>query len=58
MDNKMTIATISDEVFDDVFVYKLYSNPTLLESLKQIERPEIFTAVYIYKLKVFAFLYI
>ena len=52
----MKISTISDEMYDDLFIYKLFSNPTLLESLKQIGRPEVFTAVYVYKLKVCAFL--
>ena len=41
----MIISTISDEFYDDVIIYKLFSNPTLLESLKQIENVEIFTAV-------------
>ena len=57
MENQMTISTISDEVYDDVFIYKLFSNKTLLESLKQVGRPEVFTAVYVYKLKVCAFYY-
>ena len=38
-----TISTISDEDFDRVFVYKLYNNPKLLESLKRIESYEVFT---------------
>ena len=45
MENQMTISTISDELYDDVVIYKLYSNPILLETLKQIENVEIFTAV-------------
>ena len=45
MENQMTIETISDEVYDDVIVYKLFSNPTLLESLKNIENNEVFTAI-------------
>ena len=43
--NQQIIAIISDETFDHVFVYKLYSNPTLLESLKRIENIEIFTTL-------------
>ena len=47
MENQLSqeIAIISDETFDHVFVYKLYSNPTLLESLKRIENIEVFTAL-------------
>ena len=45
MENQMTISTIFDELYDDVVIYKLYSNPILLETLKQIENVEIFTAV-------------
>ena len=47
MDNQLSqiIATISDEISDSVFVYKLFSNPTLLESLKRIENVEVFTAL-------------
>ena len=60
MDNQMTIDTISDKVYDDVVIYKLFSNPTLLESLKKIENVEVFTAIkeiYINKLKVCIFYY-
>ena len=47
MENQLSqeIAIISDETFDNVFVYKLYSNPTLLESLKLIENIEVFTTL-------------
>ena len=47
MENQLNqgIATISDEISDNVFVYKLFSNPALLESLKQIENIEIFTTL-------------
>ena len=47
MENQLNqgIATISDEIPDNVFVYKLFSNPTLLESLKQIENIEFFTTL-------------
>ena len=45
MENQMTISTISDELYDDVVIYKLFSNPNLFESLKQIENNEIFTAL-------------
>ena len=51
----MTISTISDELYDDVIIYKLYSNPTLFESFKRIERPKVFTAIeelYVDNLKV------
>ena len=45
MDNQMsqTISTISDEVYDAVFIFKLFNKPTMLESLKSIEGPEVFT---------------
>ena len=59
MESQMTISTISDETYDGVFIYKLFSNPVLLESLKQIERPELFTAIeefFTYDLKVCTFL--
>ena len=42
MENQMTISTFSDELFDDVIIYKLFSNPDLFETLKQIENVEIF----------------
>ena len=45
MENQMTISTISDELYDDVIIYKLFGNPTLLESLKQIKDVEIFTCL-------------
>ena len=45
MENQMTILTISDELYDDVVIYKLFSNPILLETLKEIENVGIFTAV-------------
>ena len=38
-----TNSNISDEDYDRVFVYKLYNNPMLLESLKSIESSEVFT---------------
>ena len=59
MESQTTISTISDDIYDGVFIYKLFSNPTLLESLKQIERPELFTAIeefYTCGLKVCTFL--
>ena len=45
MENQMspTISTISDEVYDAVFVFKLFSKPRMLENLKNIEGPEVFT---------------
>ena len=55
MDNQMTISTISDALYDDIIIYKLFNNPTLLESLKRIERPKVFTAIeefYVDNLKV------
>ena len=45
MENQMTISTISDEFYDDVIIYKLYSNPTLMEGFKKIERQKVFTAI-------------
>ena len=36
------VATTSDELSENAFVYKLFSNPTLLETLKRIENVEIF----------------
>ena len=47
MGNQMnrTISTISDEVYDDLFIYKMFRNSTLLESLKLIEGPEVFTGL-------------
>ena len=47
MENKMSQAfsTISDEVYDDLFIYKVFSSPSLLESLKRIERFEIVSAL-------------
>ena len=57
MENQMIIATISDEISDSVFVYKLFSNPTLLETLKKrIEDIEVYTTLKPFcvdKLKVF-----
>ena len=38
-------ATISDETSDNFLIYKLFSNPTLLETLKQTENIEIFAAL-------------
>ena len=37
MKNQMTISTVSDEVYDSVFIHKLFSNPALLRDLKCIE---------------------
>ena len=47
MENQLNqeISTISDEIADSVFVYKLFSNPTLLETLKQTENVEVFTTL-------------
>ena len=44
MENQLSqiIATTSDELSENAFVYKLFSNPTLLETLKRIENVEIF----------------
>ena len=44
MENQLSqgSSTISDELSDNVLVYKLFSNPTLLETLKRIENVEIF----------------
>ena len=44
MENQ-TISTMYDEISDNVFIYKLYSNPNVLESLKQVENDEIFTTL-------------
>ena len=55
MENQITISTISDELYDDVIIYKLYSSSNLLVSLKKIERPKVFTAIeefYVDNLKV------
>ena len=41
----MSILTISDELHDDVIIYKLFNNPTLLETLKRFENIEIIIAV-------------
>ena len=51
----MTIETISDQHYDDVIIFKLFSKPTLLKSLKRIENIEVFTAIeefYVDELKV------
>ena len=47
MENQLSqvIATTSDEISDNVLVYKLFSNSTLLESLKLIENIEVFTTL-------------
>ena len=61
MDTQMKIATISDEVYDDVIIYKLFGKPTLLESLKQVENVEVFTAIeefYTNELKACKFFYL
>ena len=59
MANQITTSTISDKLYDDVFIYKLFSNSYLLESLKKIEKSEVFTAIeefYVDVLKVCKFL--
>ena len=39
-----TISTLSDErLYDYVVIYKRFNSPRLLESLKSIEKPEVFT---------------
>ena len=61
MENQKTISTISDRLCDDAIIYKLFSNPTLFETLKQIENVEVFTALEFFctdELKVFFFLLI
>ena len=45
MENQMTVSTITDELYDDVIIYKLFSNSILLETLKQIENNEVFTTL-------------
>lgn len=58
MENQNSISTISDEVYDNVLVYKLFSNPALLESLKQIENIEVFKSLekfYVSDLKVWKY---
>ena len=47
MENQLSQVTaiISDEISDNVFVYKLFSNPTLLETLKRIENIKVFTTL-------------
>ena len=45
MENQMTTSTISDELYDGVFIYKLFSSSTLLKSLKQIQNVEVFTTL-------------
>ena len=47
MENQLNqeIVTISDEIADNVLVYKLFSNPFLLETLKQTENVEVFTTL-------------
>ena len=45
MENQMTISNVSDELYDDVFIYKLFSNSTLLKSLKKIKYLEVFTTL-------------
>ena len=41
----LTVSTVCDELYDDVIIYKLFSNPTLMKSIKQIESKEAFTPV-------------
>ena len=60
MENQMSIESITDQVYDDVIIYKFFNNPILLESFKQIENIQVFTAVqefYVDELKVFIFYY-
>ena len=45
MENQMTVSTITDELYDDVIIYKLFSNSILLETLKRIENNEVFTTL-------------
>ena len=47
MENQLSqiIATIYDEISDNLFIYKLFSNPILLETLKRIESVEVFTTL-------------
>ena len=63
MENQLNqeIATTSDKISDNVFVYKLFSNPALLESLKQIENIEVFTVLKLFctdQIKVCIFYYL
>ena len=37
MENQMTISTVSDEVYDSVFIHKLFSNPALLRDLEFVK---------------------
>ena len=43
MENQMRQLTISDDLQDKVFVFKISNNPSLSEKLKTVEIPEIFT---------------
>ena len=46
MDLKLSPNTLTETSDDKVFVYKIFSKPSLLESLKQIEEPDnIFNAL-------------
>ena len=57
MENRMsrTRSINPDELHDDVFIFKISNNPSLLKSLKRIEKPEVFSPLkefYIDELKV------
>ena len=39
----MAVSNAPDKLYDDVFTYKLKSEPSLLESLKQIDNLDVFT---------------
>ena len=43
MENQTAISNAPDKPYDDVFTYKLNSEPNLLESLKQIDKLDVFT---------------
>ena len=44
MENQMsqTRSINTDELHDNVFVFKISNNPSMLESLKTVENPEVF----------------
>ena len=47
MENQMsqTRSINTDELHDNVFLFKVSGNPSLLEILKQVEKPEVFTSL-------------
>ena len=45
MENQMRQLKISDKLEDKVFVFKISNDPSLLEKLKNIEKPEVFSSV-------------